>query len=233
MSSLSEFKEFVLTQLFPQNCSMCQKRIQDKSSFLCIECLGDLPKTKLHSLESNPVKTKFKGLIEVHRASSFLFFKKNNMVERILYQIKYNQNQELAIDMGRLFAGELKDSFFATCDGIIALPLHPTKQSLRGYNQAALISQGLSEILQIPIIENALIRTKNNISQTSLTREERAQNVHNIFKVKNKAPIENKNIILVDDVITTGATLEMAGQELLHSGVKSLNILTLACAFDI
>lgn len=229
----SALKSFVLTHLFPQNCAICKKRISVNSEYICIECIGDLPKTSFHKRIENPVKHIFKGILDISAASSFLYYKKENLTGQILYQIKYSNNKDLAVELGRIYAEDLKSSPFEECDAIIALPLHPAKESLRGYNQAVLISQGLSEGLKIPLVENAIVRTKNNISQTKLTREERALNVENIFKITDQKIVKNKKIILVDDVVTTGATLEMAGKVLIEAGIKELYILTLACAFDL
>ncbi|MDX1444568.1 ComF family protein [Lishizhenia sp.] len=163
---------------------------------------------------------------------SLLYFKSHSSTQSILHQIKYNHGKSLAIYMGQLMAHKWKASpHFEAFDGIIPVSLHNKKHFKRGYNQSLLLAQGLSEILEIPIYENVLIKRKHNSSQTKKSRAERIDNVAKVFQLQNEETIVHKHILLVDDVLTTGATLEACAL-LLKENVPgiTLSIYTLAYA---
>lgn len=169
----------------------------------------------------------------VHMAGSYLYYNKNEQVKELLNQIKYENNTQLAIDLGKLMGNEYLAILKNEIDLIIPIPLHTEKYQLRGYNQAELIANGLSEVTGIPVMNQILKRGKNTISQTKFSRENRFQNVNNAFVIQHPEKIAQKRILLLDDVITTGATLESAGLKLYENKIKSLSILTLATAFEL
>jgi ComF family protein len=191
-----------------------------------------LPRTYFNFSENNVVLEKLKPLIKLKAAGSFLFYNQNEMVQQILWEMKYNNNKELAAEMGRLAVGGVEDVFEKSIDCIIPIPLHKSKLQLRGYNQTECFAKGMSEVTGLPMMTNLLKRTKRTTSQTKLNRNERFQNLDEAFIVHNADKIKDKEILLLDDVVTTGATLISAGQALLQAGCKSLSIYTLATAFE-
>jgi ComF family protein len=146
--------------------------------------------------------------------------------------MKYNNNRELAKEMGRLVYSGNENFVSQKIDGLVPIPLHKSKLRLRGYNQTECFAEGLSEVSKIPLIKDSLSRTKKTTSQTKLDRNERFQNLNEAFDIENEGKIKGKHILLVDDVVTTGATLISAGQALLNAGCASLSIYTLATAFE-
>jgi len=219
-------------EFFINTCTYCNKRILASKNIFCLECNGLLPRTYFNFSENNVVLEKLKPLIKLKAAGSFLFYNQNEMVQQILWEMKYNNNKELAAEMGRLAVGGVEDVFEKSIDCIIPIPLHKSKLQLRGYNQTECFAKGMSEVTGLPMMTNLLKRTKRTTSQTKLNRNERFQNLDEAFIVHNADKIKDKEILLLDDVVTTGATLISAGQALLQAGCKSLSIYTLATAFE-
>lgn len=220
------------TSIFLNTCLSCNKRILASKNIFCIECNGLLPRTYFNFSDQNIVMDKLRALIKISAAGSFLFYNQNEMVQMILWEMKYNANKELAIEMGRLAMDNVQSDIFDHIDYILPIPLHSAKQRLRGYNQTEYFGKGLEEKLGIKQLENSLKRSKQTSSQTKLNRLERFENLYNAFVVDNTKQIEGKHILLIDDVITTGATLVSASEALYSAGISSLSIYTLACAFD-
>lgn len=218
--------------IFINTCIYCNKRILVSKNIFCLECNGLLPRTYFNFSETNIVLDKLKPLIKLKAAGAFLFYNHNQMVQQILWEMKYNNNQELAIEMGRLTFNGNENLFSSSADGLISIPLHKSKLRLRGYNQTECFAEGISELSNIPLLKNVLKRTKKTSSQTKLNRNERFQNLDEAFVVENLDKIQGKHILLLDDVVTTGATLISAGQALLNAGCASLSIYTLATAFE-
>lgn len=219
-------------EVFINTCVYCNKRILASKNIFCLECNGKLPRTYFNFSESNIVADKLKPLLKLKAAGAFLFYNQNEMVQQILWEMKYNNNQELAKEMGRLALNGNENLLPTTIDGLIPIPLHKSKLRLRGYNQTERFAEGLSEVSKIPLLKDVLSRSKRTTSQTKLNRNERFQNLDEAFVVENLDKIKGKDIILLDDVVTTGATLISAGQALLNAGCASLSIYTLATAFE-
>jgi ComF family protein len=222
----------VSLEVFINTCAYCNKRILASKNLFCLECNGLLPRTYFNFSESNIVLDKLKPLISLKAAGAFLFYNQNQMVQQILWEMKYNNNQEVAKEMGRLAFGGNENSFSTSIDFLIPIPLHKSKLRLRGYNQTECFAEGLSEYSSIPVLKDVLMRSKKTTSQTKLDRNERFQNLNEAFDIENEGKIKGKHILLVDDVVTTGATLISAGQALLNAGCASLGIYTLATAFE-
>ncbi|HRI79846.1 MAG TPA: phosphoribosyltransferase family protein [Cyclobacteriaceae bacterium] len=196
---------------------------------LCTSCLSDLPKTNYHRAQDNPVKNKFSGRLLVKHGWAFLKFRKSGMVQHLLHQLKYNNHPEVGIRLGQTFGLELMNSGFKNeFDLIIPVPLHASRKRQRGYNQSAQFAAGLSEVLQIPWDESISIRTQSRVTQTKKSKAERWENVKDVFALGDNNSIREKKILLVDDVITTGATLEACGQHILSSGCSELSIACIA-----
>lgn len=186
-------------------------------------------KTNYHLLRSNPVEQHFMGRIPVVKATAFLHFKNGSKTQDLLHLIKYEGKRELGIYMGELCAIELMSSgFFDEMDVLIPVPVHSKKQKQRGYNQAEVIAKGVGRIIQKPVLSEALRKVEYTLSQTTKNRYNRFENVQASFEVKNGVELEGKHLLLFDDVITTGSTLEACGVKLLEAANCKLSVLTLA-----
>lgn len=228
MSLLQTFLDLI----FPRTCSACDEVLEDYEEHICIKCHMKLPKINALSNANELLNSKFWGKLSVKNTYSFLQFVKKGGVQNILHELKYRNNPELATFMGKWFANTvLKESFESEKpDLIIGVPLHPLKHKRRGYNQADEIAKGLSEILQIEYSTTALARNTFTETQTKKSRFKRFENMNGVFSVKEPDIIKGKHIVLVDDVLTTGATLEIAGKELLKADAAAISIITIAAA---
>ncbi|MGR3811279.1 ComF family protein [Jiulongibacter sp. NS-SX5] len=200
-------------------------------SHICISCQLHLPKFKTEYFENEFLAKKFWGKIDIKNTYSFLQFSKNGPVQNILHNLKYRNKPDLAVFMGRWFGDDLKlKGLDEEIDLILGVPLHPVKKKRRGYNQADCFAEGLSEKLGVPHETELLVRNQFTETQTNKSRFRRFENMEGVFGVKNPEDVNGKRVALVDDVLTTGATLEVAGAELLKAGCTELTILTIAAA---
>ena len=173
----------------------------------------------------------FWGRIQIHSATSFLFFNKGGHVQRIMHALKYRGHKEVGLYMGKLFGETLKESsLFNVADMIVPVPLHPKKKYKRGFNQSEVIAKGLEMSLGIPFSINNLIRETHTSSQTKRARYNRWENVKGVFKVQNPEEFSGKHLILIDDVLTTGATLEACVHPLVEIPDTKVSVATLAYA---
>lgn len=215
---------------FPHCCAACGNVLYHNEEVLCLNCYTELPRTGFHTDPENEVARLFWGRLPVMNATSFMYFNKDSRFRQILHELKYRDQQHVGLKMGKLFGLELKDTPFAFADLIHPVPLHNSKYRTRGYNQSELIARGISQILEIPVESGLVIRTIETSSQTKKTRYERWINVKDTFQIKDPEPLRNKHILLVDDVITTGATIEACAEALLSVSGVTLSIASLACA---
>lgn len=221
----------LLHLFFASLCAGCNEPLSRGERILCARCLFELPETGFHLMENNPVEQLFTGRIPVSAATACYFFHKNVSLQHIIHQFKYQNRKETAVFMGRLMGSMLQQSiFYSQIDGIIPVPLHSKKQMLRGYNQSELLSEGMADILHIPIIKKGLVRMEATESQTKKSRLERWQNVKDAFQVTEPVAIKGKHLLLVDDVITTGATIEACAEALLQVPGVKVSIAALAKA---
>ena len=175
---------------------------------ICTECLIHLPKSNYHNFEDNPVAKVFWGRVQLSFATAFYVFEKGSKYQKLIHKMKYKGQKEIGVELGRMFGEDLKRTDFQSVDNIIPVPLHPRKLKRRGFNQAELIANGLGESMNKPINTEILSRKVANPTQTRKNRIERWQNVSGIFQVKIPEKMQDKHILLVDDVLTTGSTLE-------------------------
>jgi ComF family protein len=204
--------------------------LYERDSILCLTCTSEFPFTGYHHEPQNEVAKLFWGRVEVSNAASFFYFRKGSRYQNLIHEIKYHNQQQLAVKLGRWYAYELNDTAYCLADVIIPVPLHFSKQKKRGFNQSELIAKGLSEGMGIPLDNRLLKRIVNTDSQTKKTKYERWVNVEKIFQVTCDESLNNKHILLVDDVVTTGSTLEACASALLSVKGTRVSILTLAFA---
>jgi ComF family protein len=217
---------------FPHLCAGCGTDILPLEQMLCAACADEMPLTSFEHYPANPVEKIFWGRLPLSHATAQYFFTKESMMQHLMHQLKYRGNKDLGLHLGKMMGRQLAGTNrFREADALVPLPLYPEKEHKRGYNQAALLCEGIAQILQIPIISKAVIRTHHTESQTKKTRVERWENMEGRFLVTDAEILKDKHLLLVDDVVTTGATLEACGRELIQvSGVR-LSIATLCCAF--
>ncbi|GHT39386.1 amidophosphoribosyltransferase [Bacteroidia bacterium] len=221
----------LLSLFYPSLCVGCSDALMQNEQFLCVDCLLNLPKTNYHRRDAadNPAVDRFAGKIPVQQAVSYLYYSKEGLGQKVVAAIKYHGDTALGAWMGGYLARELAASaFFADVDFIIPVPLHPQKLKKRGYNQAEIVARGISEVAHIPLETQNLYRERANTTQTKKSSFERWQNTLGIFNVHDPQLFENKCVILFDDVLTTGATLEACAHALLQCKNIRLRILTLA-----
>jgi competence protein ComFC len=223
--------ESILDFFYPEYCPACSHILQRQESYICAECLFLLPKTHFHDIRGNPVEKVFWGRIAVSAATSCYHFTKKSRIQNILHAIKYKKAKELAEYIGYINGLDFAQTKrFSNIDYIVPVPLHPAKLRKRGFNQSTYFAQGLARALHTELSENNLIRKTNTATQTKKTRYERWKNVGSHFMVKNPELYQNKNILLVDDVITTGATIEACALALSKSKNIQLYIASIAYA---
>jgi ComF family protein len=199
---------------------------------ICTECYILIPRTNYHLKPDNPVSQLFWGRCMIEQAAAFSFYTRDSRIRRLIHQLKYKGIREVGPELGRIYARTLKSSgFLNDIDLIIPVPLHPSKKRQRGYNQSDLISLGISEVSGIPMESDLLVRKTVSKTQTRKTRYDRWINVEDIFRVTDQDRIENMHILLVDDVITTGSTLEACASELLK--VENVKVSVAALAYSV
>jgi len=199
----------LINLLYPLQCLACRKNLHQNESLICLECLFHLPRTNFHNDTNNAVSQLFWGRAKVETATAFLFFTKSGKVQHLVHQLKYSKKPEIGVYLGKLFGKDLrKSSGFQTIDVIVPVPLHPRRAKVRGYNQSEKIAVGMSQTMNIPVDTSSFVRRTNTETQTRKNRFSRWENVKEVFAVNNENALKNKHILLVDDVITTGATIE-------------------------
>jgi len=214
---------------FPHICPGCGTDILSSNSVLCIRCIDNLPVTNFHFHTGNQVEKIFWGRIPLTYATSLCYFNSGSLIQSLLHQLKYKGNKELGYFLGRLMGSiMIQSNRFSNIDALIPLPLFPSKEKQRGYNQAAVLCDGMSETMNIPVLKDIVTRVKSTSTQTKKNRVERWQNIDGKFAVTDLSLLKNQHVLLVDDVITTGATLEACGQEILQAENTRLSIATLA-----
>lgn len=204
--------ESILHLFFPQVCAVCSDELLKQETGICLQCLFKLPRTKNFNKRDNSAETLMAGRLPFCQIATFCYYAKGGVLQPIIHELKYNNKKELGVFLGRLFGNELKDSeFIKPINLIIPVPLHPKKAKQRGYNQSEMIAKGFSEVTSIPMVTDCLIRKVHNPTQTKRTKTERWLNVNGIFELQNSQMLHGKHILLIDDVITTGSTIEACG----------------------
>jgi ComF family protein len=229
---LKEIKDDLHHLSYPHVCEGCGTDNLQAEHLLCLRCLSSLPSTNFHMHASNPIEKIFWGRIPVTSATSQYYFTKESMMQHLMHQFKYKNNKEVGTYLGKLMGWALVESNrFSFIDALVPLPLHRSREHKRGYNQATVLCEGISSILNKPVLKNVVIRREQTETQTKKGRIQRWQNMAGKFELANPQAIKHKHVLLVDDVVTTGATLEACGQEILKAENVQLNIATLCFSF--
>ena len=216
---------------FPRCCVLCGERLQEGVEHLCFKCLSELPRTNFHLRRDNLMEKDLWGKLPLERAGAYLFYSKGGDARKLVYELKYYGNNRLGHFLGRCMATELLPSgFFQGIDFIVPVPLHEKKKRRRGYNQSEALAQGLSEVTGIPVSDNLIVRSRYTDTQTRKSSYDRWMNVKDVFECTSDKGLENRHILMVDDVMTTGATIVACADALSHVSDLRISVLTLALA---
>lgn len=230
MGFWKEISESVLHLLFPHVCAGCGSDLLSKRSELCMRCIEALPETNFERYSANPVEKTFWGRMPLLAATAQFYFTKASLIQQLLHQLKYKGDRELGIQLGKIMGVHLMKSGRFETEALVPLPLFPARERKRGYNQATLLCEGMAEILHLPVLDRVIARPRHTETQTRKGRVERWKNIEGKFMLTDTAAISNKKLLLVDDVVTTGATLESCGAELLKAPGARLSVATLCYA---
>ncbi|TAD84718.1 MAG: ComF family protein [Bacteroidetes bacterium] len=234
MPFVRQHLEALANFLMPNTCPACGDGLGTSKIPLCWRCLQQLPLTQFEGMQDNPVNRMFFGRLPLEYASAMLFFNAGALAQQLVHQIKYKGNQELGIYMGQLMGQAMQNTAWGnSIDVVVPLPLNAKKLKKRGYNQSMLLCQGIAQILQKPIENVAVVRKVYTQTQTRKTRMQRWSNVAEVFDLKTADILVNKHVLLVDDVVTTGATLDACGQKLVQIPGLRLSVNCLAFASKI
>ncbi|HNW57476.1 MAG TPA: phosphoribosyltransferase family protein [Bacteroidales bacterium] len=230
MNYICDLWDDFVSLLFPRLCYGCGEHLLRNENLICTECYVAIPRTNYHLVGENPVEQLFWGRCFLEKAAAFSFYNKGSRIRNLIHNLKYKGIKEIGYELGRIYGRSLKSSGFTSgIDLIIPVPLHPDKKRKRGFNQSECISTGISEVTGLPVDTSSLIRIKASATQTKRSRYDRWTNVDGIFQVSDPYSVRGRHILLVDDVITTGSTIEACAVELLT--VKGVKVSAVALAF--
>ena len=210
---------------FPHICAACYSSNLAPGMGICAQCLSRLPITGFLKVPGNPVEEIFWGRIPLKHAAACCIFAKKSRIQQALHQIKYHYRADAALQLGEWMGYQLAECpWYSDIDLLLPMPLHPKRLADRGYNQAELLCRGISNVTGTLQLPNTLLRKSATRSQTNQHRHERWENMQGAFAIANKEPLAQKHVLLIDDVVTTGATLEAMGEQLLKVQSLSLSI---------
>jgi len=231
MFAIKDIVSDAMHLFYPHICTGCGSDLISKDSLLCLSCINDLPHTHFAEFADNPIERIFTGRLPVRAAHSEFYFSKGQLLQQLIHLLKYKNNKEIGHYLGELMGNSLlKSSRFSNIDYLVPLPLYPDKEFKRGYNQSEIICNGIQAATRIPVMVKNVIRQRPTETQTRKHRAERWQNVEGSFSIKNPGSLTGKNILLVDDVITTGASLEACAREILKIPGTTISFAALAHA---
>ena len=231
MNALRTYLADFVSLIFPQLCAACKASLIANEHLICTDCLYNLPQTNFHNQPDNIVAQQFWGKLKIEGAYSLYYFNKGGKVQNLMHAFKYQGMREIGNLLGSIAGKQLAQSaVFGTADFIIPVPLHKKRLRERGYNQSANFADGLAEKLNATVDIDNLIRTVATKTQTHKSRFARFENMKEVFAVARPHELANKHVLLVDDIVTTGSTLEACGIELLKIPGLKLSIATIAYA---
>lgn len=221
-----------ISLFFPRTCYACGNNLFQNEKIICTSCLLHLPKTNFHKSTDNPVSKVFWGRVNITTATSMYYYRKGGKVQHLISQLKYKGHKEIGIFLGELFGSQLIEvPEYNAVDLIIPIPLHKSKLKKRGFNQAELFARGLSHSMHKEIDVKSLVRQVATSTQTKKTRYKRWENVSEIFSLEIPENITGKKILVVDDVITTGATMEAFIQAIQKAADVEVSAVSIAFAY--
>lgn len=216
---------------FPPLCLLCEEPLAKGENHICLDCFCRLPRIRFFETGKSPACLLFAGKFPFEQASAFLKYEKSGAVRRLIHALKYHGQKELAFYLGQIAAREMNlAGTYAGADLIVPVPLHPARLRQRGYNQSEWIARGIASVLGIPVDCRQLTRHKATRTQTHKSVYERWENVQDIFSLTNPLEVENKHILLVDDVMTTGSTLGESARTLLSAPHTRISLFAIAIA---
>jgi ComF family protein len=227
---LRTIHQSLLHLFFPHVCAGCGSDQLEEESQLCLTCFLALPHTDFGPLDNNPVEKVFWGRLPLQSATAAFYYTKGSLMQSLLHQFKYKGHRRLGGYLGQQLASTLRHERFASVDAVVPLPLHRRRERKRGYNQSLVLCEAIADILKVPVLKHCVARPGRTETQTRKNRTERWENMAGRFVVKDPQPLRNKHILLVDDVLTTGATLEACGHALLAVEGLRLSVASLCLA---
>lgn len=230
MSLVSEILDGFAGLFWPNVCACCSTGLIRGEQYICSHCMYELPLTNFHIEHDNPISQIFWGRVMVEHATAGYFFRKGNRIQKLVHQVKYRGQKEMGAMLGREMGKSLRDSIFRGIDLIAPVPLHPQKLRKRGYNQSEWIARGIAEMLEKPVDAQTLVRRVLTTTQTRKKRFDRWENVDSGFGLTNSDTFSGRHVLLIDDVITTGATLEACIHAVLSAPGTKASVATLAFA---
>lgn len=229
--TISAFYHDFLGLFYPNLCLACERNTPTKGGVICLPCQYYLPKTKFHLERENEFTERFWGRVPIHAGAALYFFTKSSKTQNLIHKLKYEGKTKIGLKLGNLYGKMLQSSpYFDHIDVIVPVPLHPKKKQKRGYNQSQLFARGLAEEMQIPTAKDALARRHMTGTQTKRSRAERIDNVQRAFMVNQPHRLMGKHVLLVDDVMTTGATMEACANQILTCTGAKVSMATIAIA---
>ena len=221
----------ILQLFYPKICAGCKESLLPGEKLICVNCLLDLPFADIHNVENNAVEERLAGKVPFDTATSLCYFQKASTIQSLIHELKYQDNGEVGIYLGEMLGSGLENSKrIKNIDFVIPVPLHPHKLKSRGYNQSDFIAEGICASLNAePMLDN-LVRKTNTQTQTKMSIYDRWQNVSTIFSCNKPAQFENKHLLIVDDVITSGSTIEGCINALKDIPGITISVAVLACA---
>jgi ComF family protein len=231
MKTFQQLLHSALHLFYPHTCCGCGSDLLPSNALLCGQCIVQLPHTRFAPMANNAVEKMFTGRLPLQAAYAQLYFTKDGLVQHLIHQLKYKGNTDIGLYLGRLMGQTVLDTArFHLIDALVPLPMYAAKERQRGYNQATILCRGMAEVLQVPIDTQHIIRQRHTQTQTRKQRTGRWQNVEGSFAVTNPAALAGKHLLLVDDVVTTGATLDACGHVIRQVPGTTLSIASLAYA---
>jgi ComF family protein len=231
MIALKRIVADLISLLFPDLCNACGKLLVTGEHNLCTHCLFDLPYTDFHLFADNKVAKQLWGRLPASDVTAMLFFKKGSNVQTMVHRLKYNGKMDLGFQLGQMLGARLlQSSLYKEIDLIIPVPLHKRRERIRGYNQSKCIADGVGAALGVQVLNGVLTKLRSTDSQTRKGRFSRYENLKSVFHITDSSLLLNRHVLLIDDVITTGATLESCGLVLHAAGISKLSIAALAFA---
>ncbi len=221
----------LLSLFLPRLCLVCGESLVRGEEVLCTGCLLEMSRTDFHLRRGNMLEQAFWGRCMVERAAAFSLYNRGSRIRKLIHQLKYAGRKDIGVMLGRLYGSLLAESGFTDgMDAIIPVPLDPSRERKRGFNQSRCIADGVACHCRLPVREGVLVRRGRSDSQTHRGRYERWENVEGLFVVKRPAEVSGRHLLLVDDVITTGSTVEACVNALRDAGCGGVSVVALAAA---